>query len=65
MGCCEHGNEPRDYTRCGEILDLLRDYQLLKRSSHFFPVSGKRCVSATGGLRRGSAENVRMLWFTD
>jgi len=32
-GCCEHGNEPSGSVKGGELLDWLRDCQLLKKDS--------------------------------
>jgi hypothetical protein len=29
----EHGNEPSGYIKCGELLDYLCDYRLLKKDS--------------------------------
>ena len=29
VGCCEHGNEPSDSTKCIKFLEWLRNYQLL------------------------------------
>jgi hypothetical protein len=33
MNCHEHGNEPSCSMKCGEFLDLLSGYQLLKKDS--------------------------------
>jgi hypothetical protein len=33
VGSCEHGNEPSDSIKSGKLLDLLSDYQLLKKGS--------------------------------
>jgi len=32
-GCCECGEEPSDSIKCGELLDQLRNCQLLKKDS--------------------------------
>jgi hypothetical protein len=32
-GCCEHGNELPCSIKCGEFLEQLNDYQLLKKDS--------------------------------
>jgi hypothetical protein len=32
-GCCEHGNEPSGFIKCGEFLDQMRDRQLLEKDS--------------------------------
>ena len=31
-GCCVHGNERSGFIKCGEILDYLSNYQVLKDS---------------------------------
>jgi hypothetical protein len=32
-GCCEHGNEPSGSIKGKELLDLMRNYQLIKKDS--------------------------------
>jgi hypothetical protein len=32
-GSCEQGDEPLGFIRCGEFLDSLSDYKLLKKDS--------------------------------
>jgi hypothetical protein len=32
-GCCEHGSEPMGSIKCWEILELLRNWELLKKGS--------------------------------
>jgi hypothetical protein len=33
VGCCEHSNEPLDYVKGGEFVDLMSDCQLLNKDS--------------------------------
>jgi hypothetical protein len=35
-GCCEHGNEPLDFTECGEFLDHLPHLSRLSASEEGF-----------------------------
>jgi hypothetical protein len=32
-GCCENGNEPLGSVTCGELIDQLSDYYLVKKDS--------------------------------
>jgi hypothetical protein len=34
--CCEHGNEPSYFIKCGEFIDYLGDYHpLKKKQAHY------------------------------